>query len=323
MTFVALVLALFVEQALSPVVQARGEHLAKRWIAWVTQRMQGRGVLLAWLTWAVMVLVPAFAAAWVHGVLAHVWSVLAWLWLVTVLVFAVGFSRYAKRLAALSEAVELGDESEVKRMLSEAAVNTPTQGVDAGLDWRARALGHAALAAHRQALAIVVATLLGWMFGSAVFGVVLYAMAKLAWQAVLQPELALSDVAATDGGNATGSQVTPIEVELLQVTQSAWSWIDGLAARASVLAVAITGSFERVAMAWREFGEGWGSASDRLLLGAVGAGLGLNEGALVDAVDVGEAGGVVGFQHFSALDSMVWRALSFWLVVFAVLALLS
>jgi adenosylcobinamide-phosphate synthase len=302
-TFVALVLALFVEQALAARGQKPGHRLPQQWVAWCTRQGGAGSEISRWIFWALAVIAPALVAAWVHGLLAHVWGVLAWLWLVLVLVVALGFGDFAKLLAALREAVELNDEPGATRALADWAWADPTRqatGVS-GSDWRANALASAVRVGHRQVLAIVVATLAGWLLGSAVFAVVLYVMARAA---VESP--------ATEGQDPEG---------IATVAPRAWGWLDGLAVRASVLGFALSGSFDRVLLVWRENADGFAGDQDRLLLGAAGSALDLEDGTLLAGGWDKPAAGTIDWSHFSGLDRLIWRALSTWLVVFGVLAL--
>ena len=299
MGFVALVVALFVEQALSVKVHARWHGLPAVWVAWCAQRLSSRGTFGAWWSWCLMVIAPALVVMLVDQLLGQLWGLFAWLWQIAVMAAALGFGQFAKRSAQLREAVELNDREAALQALSVWSWRGASQVVD----WRARALGAAMVAAHRQVLAIVSAALVGWLLGSAVFGVVVYAMASAVRQA--------DATEALQGGR------------LAEVAHTAWRWIEGLAVRITVLSLALTGSFERVLVAWRENSTGDATAHDRLLLSATGAALDLDDAVWDEALgDLPTADvSAVGLIHFSALDQLVWRSLSTGLAVFALLAL--
>ena len=246
-----------------------------------------------------MVIAPALVVMLVDQLLGQLWGLFAWLWQIAVMAAALGFGQFAKRSAQLREAVELNDREAALQALSVWSWRGASQVVD----WRARALGAAMVAAHRQVLAILSAALVGWLLGSAVFAVVVYAMASAVRQA--------DATEALQGGR------------LAEVAHTAWRWIEGLAVRITVLSLALTGSFERVLVAWRENSTGDATAHDRLLLSATGAALDLDDAVWDEALgDLPTADvSAVGLIHFSALDQLVWRSLSTGLAVFALLAL--
>ncbi|MEY4449376.1 MAG: hypothetical protein RLZZ433_2391, partial [Pseudomonadota bacterium] len=96
MSFLALLFAFFIEQV-RPLAPNNWVHrVLLTWIQWVSRTLDAGDVRLAWLTWSLVVVLPAVAATVVHWVLLWVfgWPV-AMLWSMAILYVSLGFRQFS------------------------------------------------------------------------------------------------------------------------------------------------------------------------------------------------------------------------------------
>jgi membrane protein required for beta-lactamase induction len=295
MTWLALVLALFLEQMSFPALRARLDAASVAWprrvVDWIRQGHKSDGQ--RWLGLAAALLLPAVAVSAVHSLLGDFFG---WFWMLLVFYAALAFSRYLRSASLLREAVEWRDEA----MLAQVVATQVPQAQEVRGGPAAQALAVVLMLAQRQVLGVLAAVVVGWLLGAPLFVLMVWLMAQhwqAAWAASAEPSEA-----------ATGSV-------LVQAMETAGVML-------TALVLAVSGQFDAVLRAWRGGVAGAPRGPMLRLADAAAAVLDLPEAWMTQAraVDDPEA---VNVDHLMRWDAWVWRVMGVWLLVFAVLTMLS
>lgn len=292
MTWLALLLALFLEQMSFAGLRARIDGWAVAWPNWALQRMAlaSAGTWQRGVWMVVAVLGPALLAQMLYGFLG---AFFGWFLLLFVLFAALGFGVYLRVATVLREALEWGDEPTLRAVIDAHAPNAAT--LQSGLG--AQALASLLWLAQQQLLAVLIAVVLGWLFGLPVFFVVLLWSLR-AWAA------ACAQTAWTDERGQRG----------LELVDRALAWV-------TAVTLGLGSQFDAVLRGLRRSDAG--SRSALVLLGdAAGAALRLPEDWM-DQARAEDDEDAVSIEHLLRWDALVWRALGVWLLLFAVLSALA
>ena len=301
MTWLALLLALFLEQMSFPALRGRIEAWAWGWPRWVRSRAaQAQAASISALAWTlVAVLGPAVLAQMLYGLLGHF---LGWFWLLFVFYACLGFSAYIRQASALREAVEWRDTQTLQGLVAQQV----PEAVAISGGPTAQALAASLMLAQRQILAVVAAALLGWMLGVPLFFVVLL-WAVQAWR--MSAPQAAQDAAASGAAPVRG------DARWLGAIDTAAAWV-------TAVSLAVGSQFDAVTRALRRGGDASARHALDLLGDAAGAALCLPEDWMERVRDEDDVDAVT-IEHLLRWEGLVWRALGVWLLVFAVLTALA
>lgn len=325
MSFLAVLLALIVEQA-RPLAPGNAVHgLLRTWAKSVSRNLDAGRHHHGWVTWAVTVLLPAALAFAIDLLLWQVHPVLAFVWNVAVLYMTLGFRQFSHHFTEIRDALDLGDEEQARQLLAR------WQQVDASELPRSEivrhVIEHSVLAAHRHVFGVLSWYCVLAALGLGPAGAVVYRMSEFAtryW---------------TYKSRRAGDGVSPA---LLQAARSAWGLIDYLPARMTAVAFAVVGSFEDAIDSWRHYAQGLArpgevAADERnrgvvlaATAGAVNVRLGgsaLRAAGAPDAdtdeprATLATPGREPEVAHLRSVVGLVWRSVVLWMVLLALLTL--
>lgn len=310
MTFLAIFLALLLEQARPLNKQTPVYEGARAWTRWVSRMLDAGQHHYAWITWAVAVVLPAVVAWVIYMVFTAVNVVLGFAWMVGVLYLTLGFRQFSFHFTNVRVALESGDEQGARAFLREW---TQDHTQDLSKEGVVReTLTQGVLAAHRHVFGVVVSfVLLAWI-GLGPAGAVVYRLGQHVmrrWQ-----EGAISGPSP----------------ELQAVASRAWVWLDWLPSRITALAFAVVGHFEEALANWRQEASQPNATNDAVLLAAAAGAMNIRlapaplmAAAAVEEVDphvidIKTQGAEPLFSrdpsqglklaHLSTLVGLVWRA---------------
>ena len=318
MSFLALLLALLIEQA-RPLAERNPIHDAmRRYARWMQRTLDAGLTGHAVSAWLLSVVGPAVLACVVHWVLMSVlgWPV-AMLWSVALLYPTLGFRQFSHHFTDIRDALDSGDETRARELLAD------WKHVDASLLPRheivRHVIEHSAVAAHRHVFGVLAWFSVLAALGLGPAGAVLYRMAEYAsrlWREV--------------GVHRDGSPLA--SEELSRWAAQAWRVIDWVPARLTALSFAVVGNFEEAIDCWRTHAQQFPDDNDGVVLaatsGAVNVRLG-GEGlrpqqALSDDESLDSPstpGREPELAHFRSIVGLVWRTVVMWLVLLALLTL--
>jgi adenosylcobinamide-phosphate synthase len=329
MSFLAVLVALLIEQAkpLSPdnwVYRVMGA-----WARWVCRQTYAGRHPHAWLTLGLTVGIPVALSIGVDWALSS-WSlVLAWIWTVAVLYVTLGFRQFSHHFTQIRDALEQGDEVRARELLAHWRVpGTQATGAELPRSEIVRhVIEHSVLAAHRHVLGVLAWFAVLSALGLGPAGAVLYRL--LEWMPRLYRQMA--QIAADELHLGAG---------LAEVARKTWDWVDHVPARVTSLGFAVVGNFEDAVDCWRNYAQLLVSQSrsdnDGVLLaatsGALGvrlggeslaASLGQSLGAETRAVDgsVSTPGRVPQVAHLRSVVGLVWRSVVLWMLLLALMTL--
>ena len=263
MSFIAILLALLIEQA-RPLARGNSVHAAmRRWVRWVSRNIDAGGAHHAGLAWAVAVLLPSVVTTGLHWLL---WWSLGWaaatFWSVLVLYAALGFRQFSHHFTAIRDALQAGDESTARRLLAN------WQQLDANDLPRSEIVRHviefSVLAAHRHVFGVLIWFSVLAAFGLGPGGAVLFRM---------------SEFVARYWREQGRIHNRPVSDALQRMARAAWHWIDWLPSRITALGFAVVGSFEDAIDGWRNHVGRYGEDNDGVLLAATAGALNVALGA--------------------------------------------
>lgn len=263
MLFTALLAAFLIEQ-LVPLTEDNVAHLAaKRWVLFARSKVFAAQTWHVWLWWSAAVLLPVVLSVLVYQLLWAVGFALAWLWLVGVLYFTMGFRQFSHHFSRIRDALQEGRDDEARaalaqwRQVDDAQVGRP--------DWVARVLSLALLAAQRHVLGVLVAFVALGVLGLGPAGAVLYRMTEYVARLWRVPAVVL------EADTELSEDQLEVATQCSLVAGSAWHYLDWVPVRASAFGFAVAGNFEGVVGAWRDAHDNAEISNDSLLL-AAGAG---------------------------------------------------
>jgi adenosylcobinamide-phosphate synthase len=320
MSFLSILLALLIEQARPLKAGNRLEHITAAWMDWTTRTFDAGERRQAWVTWSLLVGIPALAillVEWLLG-LAIGWPAML-AWHVAVLYATLGFRQFSHHFTAIRDALEAGDEDKARQLLA------TWQNVQVGQIPRSEivrhVIEHSVLAAHRHVFGVLMWFALMSVIGLGPGGAVVYALAgKIQRQ---WPQSPLYDPG-----------ISPV---LASVAQRAWRFLDWLPARATALAFAVVGRFEDAMDGWRHHAQQFPDDNDGVILAATAGAIDIRLGGAalhtpeVDVMSETQPAGAQATEttpgrtpelaHFAQVVGLVWRTVVLWLVLVALLTM--
>jgi len=324
MNFFAVLFALLIEQ-LKPLPQGNIVHDALTgWMRWTGRNFDAGRDHHAWVVWGVTVLLPALLVFAAYAAIARVSLAAALVWNVAVLYVTLGFRQFSHYFTDIRAALERGDETEARRLLSE------WRHLDASELPRTELLRHmiehSLLAAHRHVFGVFFWFVLLSTIGLGPAGAVLYRMAEYASRYWAFKSRAID---------------APLNERLMQLSQQLFNLLDHVPARMTAFGFAVVGNFEEAINCWRRDAGLWRYPNEGIILaaaaGAVGLRLGgsaapgvtpdrsktFEAGASPDAV--GAEGSTPGLPpelgHLRSIVGLVWRSVVLWMLLLALLSL--
>ena len=324
MNFFAVLFALLIEQ-LKPLPQGNIVHDALTgWMRWTGRNFDAGRDHHAWVVWCVTVLLPALLVFAVYAAIARISLAAALVWNVAVLYLTLGFRQFSHYFTDIRAALERGDETEARRLLSE------WRHLDASELPRTELLRHmiehSLLAAHRHVFGVFFWFVLLSTIGLGPAGAVLYRMAEYASRYWAFKSRAID---------------APLNERLMQLSQQLFNLLDHVPARMTAFGFAVVGNFEEAINCWRRDAGLWKYPNEGIIIaaaaGAVGVQLGgsaapgvtpdrsktFEAGASPDAV--GAEGSTPGLPpelaHLRSIVGLVWRSVVLWMLLLALLSL--
>ncbi len=324
MSFFAVLIALLIEQ-LKPLPRDNWvHHRLVAWVGWVGRNFDAGKRRHAWVVWCVSVLVPTLLVALAYLGISHYSLLLAVAFDVAVLYVTLGFRQFSHYFTDLREALDNGDDNEVRRLLAEwlhlDASELPHTEV------LRHVVEHALLAAHRHVFGVFFWCIICSALGLGPAGAVLFRMAEFVSRYWAYRLRAL-DVPDND--------------RLLELSRHVFGLIDAVPSRLTAFGFAVVGNFEEAINGWRREARLWQQPNEGIILaaaaGAVGVQLGgdaapgvtpdrsktFSGGAQADATSA--EGSTTGMPlrsaHLQSVVGLVWRSVVLWMLLLALLTL--
>jgi adenosylcobinamide-phosphate synthase len=324
MSFFAVLIALLFEQ-LKPLPRDNWvHHRLVAWVGWAGRNFDAGKPRHVWVVWCVAVLTPTLLVALIYIGLSRYSLLLAVAFDVLVLYFTLGFRQFSHYFTDLREALDNGDDNEVRRLLAEwlhlDASELPHTEV------LRHVIEHALLAAHRHVFGVFFWFIVISAIGLGPAGAVLFRMAEFVaryWAYRLR---------ALDA---------PDNDRLLEASRRMFGLIDSVPARLTAFGFAVVGNFEEAVNGWRRDAALWRQPNEGIILaaaaGAVGVQLGgdaapgvtpdrsktFSAGAQAGAGSAeGSTGGIpLQSGHLQSVVGLVWRSVVLWMLLLALLTL--
>ncbi len=264
MSFVAILIALLLEQA-RPVGRGNAVHVSLRaWVSWCGQTFDAGKEQHAWLAWAFAVLLPSSAVLLVYWLLVTMagWP-FAVLWNTVVLYFSLGFRQFSHHFTEIRDALEAGDEPLARSLLAQWR-QMDASGL-ASSDVVRQVVEHSVLAAHRHVFGV-----LAWFSVLAVLGLGPAGRRGLSTERVRAAVL----------GAREGARVRPVSAALQAVALALWGWLDWVPARVTAVGFAVVGSFEDAIDSWRNYERQGPVTNDGVILASTSGAINIRLGAL-------------------------------------------
>jgi adenosylcobinamide-phosphate synthase len=324
MSFFAVLFALLLEQV-KPLPRGNVIHDALTgWMRWTARNFDAGRESHAWVVWCVTVLAPALLAWALFAGLDRINSMLGLAFDVGVLYLTLGFRQFSHYFTDIRDALDHGDETEARRLLSEwrhlDASELPAS------ELLRHVIEHSLLAAHRHVFGVFFWFVLLSSFGLGPAGAVLYRMAELAsrYWAFKSGDAALA-------GNET---LMALSLRLFQL-------LDHVPARLTASGFAVVGNFEEAVNCWRRDSGLWKHDNEGVILaaaaGAVGVRLGggsapgltpdraktFEAGAPLESAEAAGStpGAIPKLAHLRSVVGLVWRSVVLWMLLLALLSL--
>lgn len=312
MTFLSILLALLFEQfkplrADNPVYAAI-KQLAARMEATFNAGQEGHG-RMAWLVTMLALLVPAMLIWWACAALS---PLLALAWNVLVVYLTLGFRRYSHYFTSIQMALNSGDETSARALLSEWTREDVTAMTASEIS--RLAVEKALVTTHRNVFGVFF-----WFampLGPA--GAILYRVAEYLARAWNEPD------------HLKGEPFGVFATRAFYV-------LDWVPARLTAIAFAVVGNFEDAIYAWRNYAHRWKDEAVGIILSAGGGAMGLRLGtAAENAADLPVADVALGEALAAEIEApvgeeataralqstvgLVWRALLLWMLLLLLLS---
>ncbi len=320
MSFVAILIALLLEQA-RPVGRGNVVQVCLRaWVSWCGRTFDAGKDHYAWLAWGVAVLLPSAAVSLVYWVLAGLagWP-FAILWNVVVLYFSLGFRQFSHHFTEIRDALEAGDEPRARQLLAQWR-RMDASGL-ARSDVVRQVVEHSVLAAHRHVFGVLAWFSVLAALGLGPLGAVVYR---------------IGEFVPRHWAREKAARVRPISAALQDVAQAMWRWLDWLPARVTAMGFAVVGSFEDAIDSWRNYERQGSVSNDGVILASTAGAINIRLGTDVTPGPGGPMPSAVGdsalpFQsavgseaevaHLRVVVGLVWRTVVMWMVLLALLSL--
>jgi adenosylcobinamide-phosphate synthase len=319
MSFFSIFLALIIEQA-RPMSPSHFLHQwLRKWADWVTSHVDGGSRSQAWLTWGLLIGVPAALAVIIHWLLSFF---LGWFfavaWNVALLYVTLGFRQFSHHFTGIRDALNEGDEALARKLLAEWQ-QVEVQDLPRNEIVR-HVIEHSVLSAHRHVFGVFFSYALLSVIGLGPVGAVVYRVAEFAKRygasspSVSQPSFPSENI-----------QHHWISDALKSVMDEAWHAIDWLPARATAIGFAIMGSFEDAMDGWRHHAEKFPDDNDGVILAATSGAINIQLGGAALQPNAPASSSTPGrspeISHFAQIVGLVWRTVVMWLVLVALLSL--
>lgn len=312
MSFVAILLALLLEQA-RPVARSNPIHtLLRLWVRWSSTSFDAGNQTHARVAWTVAAVLPAAGVWVVHALLDWLlgWPAVV-LWHILVLYLTLGFRQFSHHFTAIRDALEAQDDDLARELLArwrqiEPADIPRTQVVR-------QVIEHSVIAAHRHVFGVIAWYGVAAALGLGPAGAVFYRMCEFL------PRYWLA---------RTHAASQPVSAALGNTARSLWALVDWLPARITAIGFAVVGSFEEAIEQWRQLDNPAADDSDGVILSATAGAINLRLGPGYPADDAlaaqpmdprsaqnPEAG------HLRTVVGLVWRTVLMWMVLLALLTL--
>lgn len=319
MSFLAVLFALLLEQV-RPLSHHNAVHTGFRaWTKWIKRSLDAGQAAHGLLVWVGAVAIPALVVGGIHLVLSHYSLILTFVWAVIVLYFTLGFRQFSHHFTQIRQALELGDEAAARAAFA-TWKRVPVESIPSTGLVR-HVLAHAAMAAHRHVLGVLVCFVFFWALGLGPMGAVLYRLADyfVASCHFSSPEL-------------------PSSASVKVVAERAWQWINHAPSRATALAFAVVGNFEEAVASWREDAATFRDSNDGVVLAATAGALNVRFGSRGGSPKTitEDPTATLGFHsraqanvsgrepqlgHLASLVGLVWRGVVLWMLLLALLTL--
>ena len=324
MSFFAVLFALLIEQ-LKPLPRENLVHDGLTgWMRWIGRNFDAGRDHHAWVVWSIACLLPASLAWAAHYGLAQLNVLAALGWNVVVLYVTLGFRQFSHYFTDIREALDRGDESEARRLLSQ------WRHLDASelprTELLRHVIEHSLLAAHRHVFGVFFWFVLLSSFGFGPAGAVLYRMAELAGRYWAFKSRTID---------------APVNDRLLHLSQRLFNKLDFVPARMTAFGFAVVGNFEEAVTCWRRDAGLWKFPNEGIILSAAAGAVGIQLGgraapeATPDRSQTFEAGvapeAVIAagstpgmpliVSHLRSVVGLVWRSMVLWMLLLALLSL--
>ena len=323
MSFFAVLIALLIEQ-LKPLPRDNWvHHRLVAWVGWAGRNFDAGQPRHVWVVWCVSVLTPTLLVALAYLGISRYSLVLALLFDVAVLYVTLGFRQFSHYFTDLREALDNGDDNEVRRLLAEWLH------LDAGelphTEVLRHVVEHALLAAHRHVFGVFFWFIVCSALGLGPAGAVLFRMAEFVsryWAYRLR---------ALDA---------PDNDRLLEVSRRLFGLIDLVPARLTAFGFAVVGNFEEAVNGWRRDARLWQQPNEGIILAAAAGAVGVQLGgdaapgvtpdrskpfsggtAGAGAAEGSTAGVPLQSAHLQSVVGLVWRSVVLWMLLLALLTL--
>ena len=319
MSFIALLLALLLEQARPPTASQGIDKLFGHWADWLRHTLDAGDKRHAWTAWGLAVGLPCLLVMLIHWLLWWFGGwLLAMLWSLAVLYGTLGFRRFSHHFTGIRDALATGDDVLARELLrewqGELDLDMPRNEIVRHV------IEHSSISAHRHVFGVIAwfSVLAAFGFGPA--GALFFRLSAL---------LSKDWVVSPAGLHVDAAQCSPA---LQQVTEQAWQRVDWVPARMTALSFAVVGNFEDAVDAWRQDANHFPNANDGVVLAATAGAINVRLGgvglrhALSDTLDTDPvveptAGREPEVAHLRSMVGLVWRAVVMWMVLLALLSL--
>ena len=328
MSFIAVLLALLIEQVRPLPHNSWSSDVLRSWADWAGQNFDAGRERHAWVVLGVTIVLPTLLVALAYGLLARFSSVLALLFSVSVLYVTLGFRHFSHYFTDIRKAMERGEDRTARQLLGEwLRIDTADL---PHTELLRHVLEHSLLAAHRHVFGVFFWFIVCAAIGLGPAGAVLYRLSEFADRHWSSRDPVLGE---------------PRSVKLALRAQQVFAWLDHVPARLTAFGFAVVGDFESAIESWRRCAPMWRRSNDGVILasaaGAVGVRLGDGAAAadtpdLFTAVDT-EAGALLGGQtstsegqtpgapavlaHLHSVVGLVWRSVLLWMFLLVMVTL--
>lgn len=322
MSFLAVVLALLLDQVRPVNHQILARVALYSWIGWVKRGLDAGQSQHGALVWLVCVALPVAVVAGIHVALYSYSLLLTFIWDVAVLYLTLGFRQFSHQFTEIRNALERGNEPLARNILA-MWKRIPVERQPESELVR-HAIEHSVIAVHTHVLGVLVCFVFCWAVGLGPAGGVLFRLADYLFQSC-NSEFPKSDF-------------LPTSESVYSWADRAWFYVNFLPVRATALAFAIVGNFEEAVASWRQDASLFNEGNQGVVIAAAAGALNVRLGRRVAAnsasasangdslaelasPDANALGREPQLAHLSSLVGLVWRSVVLWLVFLALLTL--
>ncbi len=324
MSFFAVLFALLIEQ-LKPLPRDNWvHHRLVAWVGWAGRNFDAGKSRHVWVVWCVSVLLPTLGVVALYRGIASFGVVAAMLFNVAVLYFTLGFRQFSHYFTDMRDALERGDEDEVRRLLGEW-LHLDTSELPRTEVLR-HMVEHALLAAHRHVYGVFFWFIVCAALGLGPAGAVLYRLAEFVTRYWGYRQRALD---------------APANMRLLARAQRVFGLIDAVPARLTAFGFAVVGNFEEAINGWRRDAGLWLQPHEGIILAAAAGAMGLQLGGEAapgvtpdrsktfsggalggsGAAQGSTPGAALTTSHLQGVVGLVWRSVVLWMLLLALMTL--